>query len=138
MGKSKLQGTRHAIEQLWNRCSIEATKATFAVMEQTSELLYSTPNGFARLVEYDNKLAVLMIQGSTAVTTLSLEMAFADCPKAVFLGLLATGRLQKAIELRKALAAGKLPAPSPLSEVHYKYQRRKARVLWEVFSWTVL
>lgn len=135
---SRLQATRHVIEQLRDRCGVEVHKHELHTLEQTSEYLYGTPNGIARLVSIRGRPAVLILQGRTAVTAITLEMAFSDCPEAVFFSLVARGEVDLAIKLRIKKLRKQLPRPSDLSERHYKYSRGKARIVWSVFRWVDL
>ena len=137
-GGTDLQGTRHVLDQLEKRCGLPLYQHELATLEQTSERLYGTPNGIARLVVKDRKPAVLMIKDRKAITAITLDMAFANCPKAVFYALVARGELHVAVALRIRYVKGSLPPAAALHDSQYNYSRRATNVLWKAFSWVDL
>ncbi|MBD3262642.1 MAG: hypothetical protein GF334_13395 [Candidatus Altiarchaeales archaeon] len=123
--------TNHAIRQARKRIDKSFGVKELAHTGDQSILLFTSNKGEQyRLLS--GTRAVCVTKGRTILTVVTLGMAFSDCPYGTFLALLENDRLVDALALR---AKGEMRELPRAIEKKYKYHRRKAAILWNVFRW---
>jgi hypothetical protein len=125
----------HALDQLAIRCGLCLSVRQVLQRLQSSELLYRSPNGDCRFFRVGQRFAVAVVRNKTVVTFLAMEQAFANCPPATFHALVSRGELAAAIKLRCLLAKGSLPEPHGKDVSNYKYNKVRAKYLWDAFAY---
>lgn len=123
--------TNHALRQARIRFDRSLGVCQLAHTNDESILLFTSPKGEQyRWLRREN--VVCVIKGRNIITVVTLEMAFADCPLGTFLALMENNAMVDALALRAKGEMRTLPRPL---ERQYKYPRRKANTVWNVFRW---
>lgn len=127
----KYKPTNHAIRQARRRIDRSFGVKELAHTGDQSILLFTSHKGEQyRLLR--GTQTVCVTKGRNILTVVTLGMAFADCPYGTFLALLENNCLIQALALR---AKGEMRELPRAIEKKYKYHRRKAAVIWNVFRW---
>lgn len=135
MGRRPPPFEPHALSRLVDRCHIRVDPREAVSLLRTAERVLNSSTGEWLLVEWQGFYAVLIRRDGIVRTALTLEHAFADCPKGLFMHLLRTSRLVVALNLRAMYVSGQLPVPHGTDDGNYKYHKRQADFLWRVFAW---
>lgn len=129
----KYRVTEHAVRAAKQRFDRSFGVQDLAHTSDQSILMFTTDTGEQyRWCTSKGKQVVCVIKGRNILTVVTLDMAFADCPKAVFLALLENDSLITALALR---ARGEMRVLPRSIERKYRYRRRRADILWNTFHW---
>jgi hypothetical protein len=134
----KLEATPHCLGQLRNRCGIIAINSDqlCGLVQNEGRMLYRGANGDAILIRAHNRLAVVVKAKGKLVTSITLEHAFANCPRACFLVLMSAGEMVPALNMRTLYVKGHLPKAHGTDDGNYKYPKQRAQAIWDVFTWS--
>lgn len=129
MDSRRVKITEHALVQLGRRYGLAPTKAELRAMLANAVPLFTTASGQAIGFESSIGLVFGVLRHGALVTVITPEMAFADCPQSVFHYLISQGHLVRALALRAAWHAGRLPSPSSTASPH-----PNDLVVWSAFA----
>jgi hypothetical protein len=111
--------TNHVLVQLGERYGVSADKHGLQAALARARPIYTTSAG--QVYALAAPLAFVVVRDRVAVTALSWEQAFADCPRAVFACMIRFGRLDAAFSYRARFSQGRLPsAQDPMSSRYPK------------------
>ena len=130
---AKQKVTHHCLVQLGQRFNLAWSRQELLWWLVRGTPIFRMPNGTVTAIRVAPKILVLLVvKEGVVVTALTPEMAFADCPRAVFSNLVREGQLQAALSLRTRYHAKRLT--KALGDLHVSYHRDDD-IVWNAFKW---
>ncbi len=130
--------SEHCLIQLQKRCgiSIEEPDVLKRLRVDTGRMLFKAANGDFILIKVGGRFGVVVERDGILTTAVTLEHAFANCPKAAFHALMCAGEMVPALNMRAMHVKGLLPTPHGTDDGNYKYAKAKAQIVWDTFIWS--
>lgn len=129
MDSRRLRLTEHALVQLGRRYGLAPSRAELRSMLAQAVPLFDIPSGTVYGMPADDMLTFPVVRQQAVVTVITQEMAFADCPQAVFHYMIREGWLMRALALRAAWQAGRLPSAATTAAAH-----PNDGIVWSAFA----
>jgi hypothetical protein len=133
----RIKITAHGYKRILERCGDLMDRDKLAGVLSTATPLYKLSNGLVAAAKYGHRyIFVVLSPGNhghhTVVTALSIDMAFANCPEAVFAYLIRMDDLGKALWIRTKLHTLRLKHPSERVE---PLKPTDDCPVWAAFHW---